>query len=61
MAARLEITPTQVGLAWLLAHDPSDLLIPGTSGLEHLEDNVAVDDITLSAADLAELDAASTS
>jgi len=45
VAALLEITPTQVGLAWLLAHDPSVLLIPGTSGLEHLEDNVAVDDI----------------
>ncbi len=61
VAARLDITPAQVGLAWLLAHDPSVLLIPGTSSLEHLEDNIAVGDITLSAADLAELNTAGTS
>jgi pyridoxine 4-dehydrogenase len=58
IAGRLDATPAQVGLAWLLAHDSSILLIPGTSSLAHLEDNVAVSDITLSATDLAELDGA---
>ncbi|QXC59666.1 oxidoreductase [Aquihabitans sp. G128] len=58
VAARLDATPAQVGLAWLLSHDESILLIPGTSSVAHLEDNLAVGDLTLSAADLAELDAA---
>ena len=58
VAARLDATPAQVGLAWLLAHDESILLIPGTSSVAHLEDNVAVGDLVLSAADVAELDAA---
>jgi pyridoxine 4-dehydrogenase len=40
-AARLEITPAHVGLAWLLAHAPNILLIPGTSNLDHLAANVA--------------------
>jgi pyridoxine 4-dehydrogenase len=57
IAARIGATPAQVGLAWLLAHDESILLIPGTSSLEHLEENMAVGDLTLSAADVAELDA----
>ena len=46
----------QVGLAWLLAHDNAILLIPGTSRLEHLEENVAIGDLTLSTDDVAELD-----
>jgi aryl-alcohol dehydrogenase-like predicted oxidoreductase len=57
VATRLGVTPAQVGLAWLLAHDPSVLLIPGTSRLAHLEENVAVGEITLAPGDLAELDA----
>jgi len=41
-AQRLGITPGQAGLAWLLGHSPSTLLIPGTRNLAHLADNVAV-------------------
>lgn len=41
IAARLDVTPAQVGLAWLLAHDPSTLLIPGTASVDHLRQNVA--------------------
>lgn len=40
-ANELGVTPAQVGLAWLLAHDDRILLIPGTSSLAHLVDNVA--------------------
>jgi hypothetical protein len=49
-AAALGATPAQVGLAWLLAHDPGTLLIPGTSSLGHLEDNVATGNVRLDAA-----------
>ena len=38
---RLQITPAQVALAWLLALAPTVLLIPGTSSLVHLEENLA--------------------
>ena len=41
VAARLEATPAQVGLAWLLGRYEGMLLIPGTSRLEHLRENVA--------------------
>jgi pyridoxine 4-dehydrogenase len=58
VAQRTGATPAQVGLAWLLAHDDAILLIPGTSSLDHLEQNVAIADIRLSAADLAALDQA---
>jgi len=50
-------TPAQVALAWLLAHDPHILLIPGTSRVEHLEENVATADVRLDAATMAVLDA----
>jgi aryl-alcohol dehydrogenase-like predicted oxidoreductase len=40
-AAALEATPAQVSLAWLLAHDPHILLIPGTSNPAHLAENMA--------------------
>ncbi len=40
-AAALDVTPSRLGLAWLLAHRPNVLLIPGTASLDHLEDNVA--------------------
>ena len=46
-AAALGATPAQVGLAWLLAHDPGTLLIPGTSSIGHLEDNIATADVRL--------------
>jgi pyridoxine 4-dehydrogenase len=41
MAARLDATPMQVALAWLLHRAPNILLIPGTSSVEHLRDNMA--------------------
>ncbi|CAM3235019.1 Pyridoxine 4-dehydrogenase [Sphingomonas antarctica] len=46
-AARLEITPLQAALAWLLRRSPNILLIPGTSSRAHLAENLAVADITL--------------
>ncbi len=57
VARRLGATPAQVGLAWLLAHRENILLIPGTSSVAHLEQNLAVGDLVLSARDLADLDA----
>jgi pyridoxine 4-dehydrogenase len=56
-AAASGATPAQVGLAWLLAHDPRVLLIPGTASLEHLEQNVAAGHLRLDAAAIASLDA----
>ena len=55
-AAAQGATPAQIGLAWLLAHDPHILLIPGTSSLEHLNENVAAADVRLDAATMAALD-----
>lgn len=55
-AAALGATPAQVGLAWLLAHDPGILLIPGTSSPAHLAENVAAGDVHLDPATIAELD-----
>ncbi|MHC1560667.1 aldo/keto reductase [Actinomycetospora sp. C-140] len=55
VAERLGATPSQVGLAWLLAHAPETLLIPGTRGVAHLEQNVAAGDLVLDAQAMAEL------
>ncbi|HEX3796462.1 MAG TPA: oxidoreductase [Acidimicrobiales bacterium] len=55
-AERLGATPAQVALAWLLAHAPTVLLIPGTSSLDHLEENLAAADLVLDAEALAALD-----
>lgn len=57
VAERLGASPAQVGLAWLLAHRDNILLIPGTSRVAHLEQNMAVADLALSADDIAELEA----
>ncbi len=46
-ADRLGATPAQVALAWLLHQAPAVLLIPGTSSLAHLEENLAAADLTL--------------
>ena len=46
-ARRLAATPAQVALAWLLHQDPNVLLIPGTSSLQHLEENLAAADLIL--------------
>ena len=48
-------TPSQVALAWLLAHDERILLIPGTSSVAHLEENLAAADVELDGDDLAAL------
>jgi pyridoxine 4-dehydrogenase len=46
-AGRLDATKAQVALAWLLAQAPTVLLIPGTSSLAHLEQNLAATDLVL--------------
>jgi aryl-alcohol dehydrogenase-like predicted oxidoreductase len=56
VAARLGATPMQVALAWLLHRAPNILLIPGTSSLAHLRENLAAGALTLPSAELAELD-----
>ncbi|MFJ2885040.1 aldo/keto reductase [Streptomyces sp. NPDC087305] len=56
VAESLGVTPSQVGLAWLLHHAPNVLLIPGTADPVHLEANIAVGEIALDAAHLATLD-----
>ena len=55
VAARLGATPMGVALAWLLQRSPNILLIPGTSSLVHLRENVAGASLQLSEQDLAEL------
>ena len=57
VAQRLSVTPMQVALAWLLHRAPNILLIPGTSSLGHLHENLAAGEIALSGDVLAELDA----
>jgi len=56
MATRLKATPSQVALAWLLARSPVMLPIPGTSRVEHLEENVAAVEIKIDANKMQELD-----
>ena len=55
IAARHDATPGQVALAWLLARSPVMLPIPGTSSVEHLEENVAAAELRLSDEELATL------
>ena len=55
VAERRGITVTQVALAWLLWRYERMLLIPGTSSVEHLEENMASADVDLDEQDLAEL------
>ncbi len=57
VAARLGHSPQQVALAWLLARSPNILLIPGTSSVAHLHENLAAASLVLTAEDKAELDA----
>ena len=56
VARRLEATPMQIALAWLLHRSPNILLIPGTSSVAHLRENLAAGELTLSPQTLAELD-----
>lgn len=55
VAAELGRTPMQVALAWLLHRSPNILLIPGTSSLDHLHENLAAAEFTLSAETIARL------
>ncbi len=55
ISTRHDATPAQVALAWLLAKSPVMLPIPGTSSVEHLEENVAAADLSLTDEDLAAL------
>ena len=57
VAADLGATPMQVALAWLLQRAPNVLLIPGTSSLGHLRENLAAADLELTAEALDRLDA----
>jgi pyridoxine 4-dehydrogenase len=57
IAAELDATPSQVALAWLLQKSPVILPIPGTKSVEHLTENLAAAQLTLSADDMAKLDA----
>lgn len=56
LAARLNGTPSQVALAWLLARSPFMLPIPGTSNVKHLEENVAAADLKLDQNAMREID-----
>ncbi|RDV04810.1 aldo/keto reductase family oxidoreductase [Undibacter mobilis] len=57
VAARLKATPMQVALAWLLRRSPNILLIPGTSSVAHLRENLAAAELVLPEAAMGELDA----
>jgi pyridoxine 4-dehydrogenase len=56
VAARWKSTPSQLALAWLLARSPVVLPIPGTSRVEHLEENVAAAELKIDASKMQELD-----
>jgi aryl-alcohol dehydrogenase-like predicted oxidoreductase len=58
VAERLDATPAQVALAWVLAQDERIVPIPGTTKVHRLEENAAAGRLTLTPEDLAELDAA---
>lgn len=56
VAARLDATPMQVALAWLLRRSPNVLLIPGTSSVTHLRENLAAAALALPDQEVAALD-----
>jgi pyridoxine 4-dehydrogenase len=56
VAESLLATPMQVALAWLLQRSPNILLIPGTSSVQHLRENLAASEVTLPAETLDRLD-----
>jgi aryl-alcohol dehydrogenase-like predicted oxidoreductase len=55
-SASLQATPVQVALAWLLQRAPNILLIPGTSSIGHLRENLAAAKLKLPTGTIAELD-----
>ena len=59
IAAAHDAAPAQIALAWLLARSPVMLPIPGTSSVEHLEENMRAADIELSEDEVAEIGSAS--
>jgi aryl-alcohol dehydrogenase-like predicted oxidoreductase len=59
IAKRLDATPAQIALAWLLAQKPWIVPIPGTRKLARLEENLAAADLVLTATDLNEIETAS--
>jgi aryl-alcohol dehydrogenase-like predicted oxidoreductase len=56
VAAKLGATPMQVALAWLLQRAPNILLIPGTSSLAHLRENLKAAELVIPKPELAKLD-----
>jgi pyridoxine 4-dehydrogenase len=56
VAGRLEASPQQVALAWLLQRSPAIVLIPGTSSLAHLRENVGAAELEISTEAIQELD-----
>ncbi len=56
VAAEMGATPMQTALAWLLRRSPNILLIPGTSSVDHLRENLAAASVALSAAAITTLD-----
>jgi aryl-alcohol dehydrogenase-like predicted oxidoreductase len=60
VARRLDATPMQVALAWLLKRAPNVLLIPGTSSRAHLRENLAAAELDLPADAMAKLDGIAT-
>ena len=56
VADKINATPQQVALSWLLHHSPNILLIPGTSSVKHLEENLQAEDIELTEELIAELE-----
>ncbi|WP_046246755.1 aldo/keto reductase [Hymenobacter terrenus] len=59
LAQQHQATPQQIALSWLLHHSPNILLIPGTSKVKHLEENLKAADIHLSSEDMQALDVTS--
>ena len=59
IAREREATPGQIALAWLLARSPVMLPIPGTSSIEHLEENLGAAEIELSQDEVVEIGSAS--
>jgi pyridoxine 4-dehydrogenase len=57
VAARLGATPMQVALAWLLHRSPNILVIPGTSSIEHLRENLQASTLQIPPEEIADLDA----
>jgi pyridoxine 4-dehydrogenase len=55
VAASLKATPMQVALAWLLQRSPNILLIPGTSSVEHLRENLSAATLQLPPETIADL------